>query len=95
MGPLAPAAARTASITPPEGTTTWPTPWPASQPPAPRNFDLDLYTRMDWVCGPDIDAPAAAESARADSVDFRGDWQRRQFASYVASGAGRRPPWSY
>ena len=62
---------------------------------AKGNFDLDLYTRMDWVCGPDIDAPAAAETARADSVDFRSDWQRRQFANYVASGAGRRPPWSY
>ena len=39
-------------------------------------------TSMDWVGGPG-DVTACA------------DWQRRQFANYVASGAGRRPLWLY
>jgi hypothetical protein len=46
-------------------------------------------TSLAWVGGPDV------ESARADSVSFRSDWQRQQFRNYIASGGGRRPPWSY
>jgi hypothetical protein len=53
-------------------------------------------TSLAWVGGPDTDlATAAAETARVNSVSFRSDWQRNQFANYIASGGGRRPPWSY
>jgi hypothetical protein len=52
----------------------------------------DYYTSMDWVGGPD---EGVAEATRADSVDLRSDWQRGNFAAYVMSGGGRRPPWSY
>ena len=55
---------------------------------------LSVYTAMDWVCGPDVDvAPAAAGGIHA--VSLSSDFQRQQFASYVASGAGQRPLWSY
>ena len=37
-------------------------------------------TTLAWVGGPDVDVA---------------DWQRNQFANYIASGGGRRPPWSY
>jgi hypothetical protein len=48
---------------------------------------LAIYTSMDWVGGPD-EPPAS-------SVNLQSDWQRRNFAAYVMSGGGRRPPWSY
>jgi hypothetical protein len=51
---------------------------------------------MAWVGGPDGDlASAAADTARADSINFRNSWQRRQFCDYVASGAGPRLSRSY
>jgi hypothetical protein len=53
----------------------------------------DYYTSMDWVGGPAVDV--AAETAQADSINFRSFHQRQQFANYIASGGGRRPPWSY
>jgi hypothetical protein len=37
-------------------------------------------TTLAWVGGPDVDVAA---------------WQRNQFANYIASGGGRRPPWAY
>jgi hypothetical protein len=41
-------------------------------------------TTLAWVGGPDTDLATAAA-----------DWQRNQFHNYIASGGGRRPPWSY
>src|SRR5262249_32692799 len=67
---------------------------------AKGSFDLDLYTSMAWVDGNPLDPPAAAAPAPAaaegvHTVSLSSDFQRRQFANYVASGAGQRPPWSY
>lgn len=55
---------------------------------------LACYTAMDWVCGPDADGVSAAAQG-VHAVSLSSDFQRQQFASYVASGAGQRPLWSY
>jgi hypothetical protein len=54
---------------------------------AKGNFDLDLYTRMDWVCGPDIDAPIAGQQDRVHTVDLC-----RPFSVSGALGP-RASPW--
>jgi len=46
-----------------------------------------------WVMGPDLDvAPAAAESARTDSVNLHSDWRQQAFAPGPAS-PWRSPYW--
>jgi hypothetical protein len=51
------------------------------------------HTNLDWICGPD--GEHAGLTPRAVDIAEKREYALMQMRSYVWSGGGQTPPWSY